>query len=195
MKLSQNCKLLLAMPALTQDIFERSVVLIVHQQKEGILGLILNKKTDINLKSLLSAQPLDQYIKSGSIKTFESINDRRVLFGGPVDHFFMWALHENSHFFKSSQPVSDSLIFSHFSDLIFSAKKQGMPNIAEIGIGVSGWGDEQLQREIRENSWWKLDYNLEELLSLKIETRWEKVLKSLGVDPDSFYDQDVRINQ
>ena len=44
---------LVAMPSLTESVFERSVVLICQHNEDGALGIVVNRTTELFLKDIL----------------------------------------------------------------------------------------------------------------------------------------------
>ena len=52
----------------------------------------------------------------------------------------------------------------------------------QFGIGYSGWGPGQLDREINEESWWLGPLDESILIDIEYELRWEKTMESLGFD-------------
>ena len=52
-------------------------------------------------------------------------------------------------------------------------------NSYQFGIGYSGWGPGQLDREINEESWWLGPLDESILIGLEYELRWEKTMEKL----------------
>ena len=72
--------LLLAQPLLMDSYFNRSVILICDHNKNGTIGLQINKPLKSNVKSIISKPLIDQ----------------KVFLGGPVDKNIFF-LHKNNH--------------------------------------------------------------------------------------------------
>ena len=57
------------------------------------------------------------------------------------------------------------------------------PSRSMLSLGYSGWGEEQLEDEMREGSWIPVDLAADIIYDLPTEERWETALKRLGIDP------------
>ena len=63
------------------------------------------------------------------------------------------------------------------------------PEIFYAGVGYSGWGAQQLDREIEEGSWWLGEFDVNLLFNVELSERWNEAFKSLGADPEHLIDR------
>ena len=156
--------LLLAQPLLTDSYFNRSVILICDHNKNGTIGLQINKPLKSNIKSIISKPLIDQ----------------KVFLGGPVDKNIFF-LHKNNMFANDSVKINNHLFFSknidYIESLILDNKIQ--QNQFKLFIGYSGWDSGQLEEELNENSWIvvpKFDINI--IFSKDYNNIWKEVLNN-----------------
>ena len=134
-------KLLLASPFMFESYFRRSVILMCeHENDEGSLGYILNKKMGITLGSL--------------IEEFEDFPSE-VYYGGPVETDTLHYIHNVGHLLPDSVKIADGVYwhvnFESLKELMLT--KQIEPSNVRFFIGYSGWGEGQLQAEMEQQSW------------------------------------------
>lgn len=156
--------LLLAQPLLMDSYFNRSVILICDHNKNGTIGLQINKPLKSNVKSIISKPLIDQ----------------KVFLGGPVDKNIFF-LHKNNMFANDSVKINNHLFFSknidYIESLILDNKIQ--QNQFKLFIGYSGWDSGQLEEELNENSWIvvpKFDINI--IFSKDYNNIWKEVLNN-----------------
>lgn len=168
--------LLLAMPQVVDPYFQRSVVLLVHHDEEGSLGLILNRPTEIRLSEILEGMKID----------WQGDPSKVAHFGGPVQPQL------GSILFRSPPPGSDSSetttevlpgvsMTQHVGDLSRLATEP--PTGFRLFLGYAGWGSSQLLTEILRNDWLTAPVRPELLFSSDDSTVWEQALQTLGIDP------------
>ena len=57
------------------------------------------------------------------------------------------------------------------------------PQTYHLGVGYSGWGAFQLDREIQEESWWLAPLDESLIMDMEYDHRWECILENLGISP------------
>lgn len=133
-------RLLVSIPFLNDQFFSRSVVLLTEHNDQGSVGFILNK-------------PLDTYI-SEMISDFPEFN--AILYvGGPVDSSSLFYIHTLGDEIPDSLHIIDGLYWGGDFDYIkeMVRNKKIKPEDIKFFVGYSGWGSQQLEREIKEKSW------------------------------------------
>jgi putative transcriptional regulator len=132
-------KLLVAMPALFDPNFRRTVVLLGEHGEDGAMGLVLNRPTDVTIGE--AAPPLA--VVAGE--------ESRVHVGGPVQPEAVLVLAEfDDPAAAASIVVGDVGFASSDGDLDGLA---GAIRRARVFAGYSGWGPGQLESELEEESW------------------------------------------
>ncbi|MGH8226773.1 MAG: YqgE/AlgH family protein [Steroidobacteraceae bacterium] len=169
--------LLIAMPALSDPNFSRSVTLICeHTTDNGALGIVLNKPLPMRLSDVLSQMQLEP--------RDEQIASQPVLRGGPVlaDHGFV--LHRPGGTWGSTVKVSELVEVTTSRDVLAAMARGEGPQDAFIALGYAGWDPGQLEREIRENAWLAIPADERVVYQMPFASRWQGSWELLGVDPE-----------
>lgn len=158
-------KLLVAKPFLDDENFERSVVLLCEYSQEGAFGLILNKETELVFSDLFE-----------NVKINFKINE-----GGPVGGNTLHYLHTKANI-NGAKEVFPGVYWSGDFDEIQNGIKSGFIQKEEIKfyLGYSGWDTNQLDYELKENTWIIAPPKHEFIFEMEQKTLWSKVLRSLG---------------
>ena len=61
------------------------------------------------------------------------------------------------------------------------AKGEG-PDHYVVALGYAGWGDGQLEAEMRENAWLSVPVDRAIVFDLPLQDRWEQAVSTLGID-------------
>ncbi|UIR57592.1 YqgE/AlgH family protein [Sphingobacterium sp. SRCM116780] len=133
--------LLISEPFMLDPHFERSVILLCdHDQKEGTLGFILNQKVVGTVGDL---------IKEISGCSFP------LHIGGPVAQNELFFIHARFDLLLSGEEIRENIYFGGDAELLFSLINENKIKEEDIKffIGYSGWQPDQLDKEIKENSW------------------------------------------
>jgi len=156
--------LLVASPHLLDPNFVKTVVLLVQHNKDGALGLVINRPIDKNV------QDLWREVGGGPCESRQP-----VYLGGPVPGPLM-AVH--SHAAAGELEI--------LPGIFFSASKQNLDILVaqtfhpyKICIGNSGWGAGQLENEIEEGVWLSLAATTEYLFHDSTEL-WRLASRHIG---------------
>jgi len=171
MQLSEVPGILVAMPALKDTFFNKSVILLCRYDEEGAFGLVMNHPTPTLVKEILPQEMQ------------ENVPDNiPLLLGGPVQPESFWAVHSPDFSAEETTILSPKINLSSAQDVLDSLSNGNEVQSYHFGCGYAGWGAGQLDREIQEESWWlgPLDELL--LLDLEYDLRWEKTMNNLGFD-------------
>ncbi len=173
-----KAKFLIAMPSLKSPIFSSSVILMAEYKESGALGFIVNLPTGTLVKDALDLLKI-QHTQPLEIP---------ILFGGPVQTDFFWSVHSPEFEGVSTIKVHEDFYLTSAQELIPLLTDPNCPEIYLSGVGYSGWGADQLDREIEEGSWWYGDFDLDLLFKIDSSKRWDHAFKSLGADPEHLVD-------
>lgn len=166
--------LLVSMPSLQDPYFEKTVILLCEFTKESAFGVIINRPSPIRVRDLT--------VKDSRL---EPQGESPILIGGPVQPDFFWAIHSHDFSTGSTTHVDLAIYFSSMQEVLDGIVQGKGPEKFHLGRGYSGWGPGQLDKEIKEGAWWLAPTDEELVLSLPYHLRWEVVLKSIGIDPQT----------
>ena len=169
-------KFLIAMPGMGDIRFEKSVVYLCAHSDDGALGLIINKPApELSFGDLL--EQLD-------INTPCGVPDICVHFGGPVEHGRGFVLHSGDYSAASSTLLVDERIgMTATLDILQDIASGQGPEASLLALGYSGWGPGQLEDEIAQNGWLTCESVPEIVFDRENDSKWERALAVLGIDP------------
>jgi putative transcriptional regulator len=167
-------QMLIAMPAMADPNFSRSVTLLCQHNKEGAIGITINRQSGFSLGELL----LQLNISCEN----QEITSMMVLEGGPVspDHGFV--LHTPVEGFDSSIQINDDIMVTTSRDVLSAIAAGKGPQQFLVALGYAGWGDGQLESEMRQNAWLSVPADKKILFDSALQNRWEKALGNLGIN-------------
>ena len=169
---------LIAMPGLDDDAFSKSVIYMCEHSERGALGLIINKPSDINLKSLFEKVDLP-LLRADLIEL-------PVFQGGPVQTERGFVLQEsmlpnNESVYASTMSMPSGLEMTTSKDVLEALSTGAGPRRIFVSLGYSSWGEGQLESEISDNSWLTVAADLAIIFDTPSEQRYDKALMLLGV--------------
>jgi len=167
-------QLLIALPALSDPNFARSVTLICQHDADGAMGVVVNRPSEYTLGEVFRQMG----IESGD----ESLNARQVVAGGPVHPERGFVLHDGERGWDSSLAIGDGLYVTTSRDVLEALARGEGPGSAMVALGCAGWGAGQLEHELRENSWLTAPADAELLFGLPLDARWQGAAGRIGVD-------------
>ncbi|GGD04974.1 YqgE/AlgH family protein [Hyunsoonleella pacifica] len=132
--------LLIAEPAIIGDVsFNRSIVLLADHSEEGSIGFILNKPLEYTIKDLIP----------------EVEAPFKVYNGGPVEQDNLYFIHKVPNLIPNSIEISLGIFwggdFKKAAELI--TNNTISENDIRFFLGYSGWDSNQLESELKANSW------------------------------------------
>lgn len=176
-------QLLIAMPAMADKRFARSVIYMCAHSEEGAMGLIINQRAP----NLLFPDLLErlQILDEGSESALPShIMKMAIHVGGPVEPERGFVLHSSDYFTPSSTlPINDEICLTATIDILKALAAGEGPDRAILALGYAGWAPGQLESEIQANGWLSCQADMELVFDLDVEEKYEKALSKLGIDP------------
>jgi putative transcriptional regulator len=172
-------KLLLAMPNLGDPRFYKSVIFMVAHDNNGAMGLVINKAIPgIDINDLLGQ--LDMVMDMDKKLSEESIP---VMDGGPVDTARGFILHSGDFEQEDTVSIDDNFKVTGTMEAIKSIATGNGPDQMLFMLGYAGWSPDQLDDEIKSNSWLVAEPDAEIIFGTDHGEKWDKAVRRLGVDP------------
>ena len=165
---------LIAMPAMADPSFSRSLTYICEHNADGALGVIVNRPTDMTLGTLLERVDIAYDDKTPA--------SAPIYFGGPVQTDRGFVLHQSNRIYQSQLRVDDDIALTSSRDILQSIGETGEPSKALVMLGYSGWTAGQLEWEISQNAWLTVPADLQIIFGLAPDARLNAALHLLGVD-------------
>jgi putative transcriptional regulator len=175
--------LLIAMPDMMNDVFQRTVIYVCAHNSGGAMGIIVNRPAGtLNFPGLLAQLKIID--KSQQIRLPESAGAMKVLRGGPVEEQRGFVLHTSDFFIKDSTLEIDGDISLTATLDILKAIAQGVgPRQAIFALGYAGWDAGQLESEIQRNGWLHCPADRDLIFDDDIDTKYRRALQKLGIHP------------
>ncbi len=157
--------LLIAEPYMKDPAFKRTVTLLCEHEKDGSIGLVLNRPSIFKVNEMIPNFP-----------HFEAA----VYYGGPVGMDRLNYLHAYGDLLEGSLKVTENIYWNGNFDQLKSLVKarRVMPQNIKFFAGYAGWGDGQLAEEMQENSW-IICKDYPEIFKMS-EYMWQEVLIKMG---------------
>src|SRR5579872_5613271 len=175
-------QMLIAMPAMLDERFARSLIYICAHSSEGAMGIVVNHPApNINFSDLLvklnvipAADVIQLPTRAGVVK---------VMRGGPVETERGFVLHSADFFIEDSTlPIDEGICLTATLDILKAIARGTGPASAILALGYAGWAPGQLEQEIQQNGWLHCPADPELLFGKDIEHKYERALAKLGVD-------------
>ncbi|KAF1712948.1 YqgE/AlgH family protein [Pseudoxanthomonas sacheonensis] len=167
-------QLLIALPALNDPHFARSVALICQHDEEGAMGVVVNRASEYTLGDVLAQMNLE--VRD------PALGNQIVLNGGPVHPERGFVLHDGGRQWDSTLAIGDGLALTTSRDILEAMAEGAGPEHVVVALGCAGWGAGQLEYELGENSWLTAPADYELLFALPLEQRWQAAGGRIGVD-------------
>ena len=158
-------KVLVAARGLGDPNFAGTVILLVHFDGKGAIGLILNRRTDVPLSRVLD------------LKVVKDRSDL-VYLGGPVDRAAVLALFESpakvekaENVFGGVYLISDKVLF----EKTISARPD--PGVFHVYLGYAGWTQDQLRSEVQLGAWFVFPADAATVFNSDPASLWLEMIK------------------
>lgn len=174
--------MLIAMPAMRDDRFTRSLIYVCAHSAEGAMGIIVNQPApNITFPDLLVQ--LEVIPEADLIQLPERAETVAVLKGGPVETGRGFVLHSSDFFIESSTlPIDDGICLTATLEILKAIASGEGPESAVLALGYAGWAPGQLENEMQQNGWLHCAADSDLIFGPNIESKYFRALRKLGVD-------------
>lgn len=126
---------LIAMPAMADPSFSRTLTYICEHNAEGAIGIIVNRPTDMSLANLF--ERVDIALEAGAPE--QKYAALPVYFGGPVQTDRGFVLHSPAGEWQSSLTVNPQIALTSSRDILQTMGNAAMPTQVLVSLGYAGW--------------------------------------------------------
>lgn len=166
---------LIAMPSLMDPQFFRSVTYLCEHTEKGAIGIVINQPI-LHLR-------LGDILEQMGIRTnYPEVAGRLVFAGGPVHTERGFILHERGKKWQSTLEISDTISLTTSPDILQAIANNEGPMHSLIALGFANWEENQLEKELSQNSWLYGPASFDILFHMSIEYRWRAAALLMGVD-------------
>ena len=165
---------LIAMPAMVDPNFARTLTYICEHNEQGARGVVINRPLDMTLDTLFERIeiPLEAQQLAGL----------PVMFGGPVQTDRGFVLHRPLGKWQATLPVREELGLTSSRDILQSVGSSGQPEEFLVTLGYAGWAAGQLEYELGQNAWLTVAADAHIIFGLPPEARLPAAMQLLGFD-------------
>ena len=165
---------LIAMPAMADPHFAKSLTFVCEHNDQGALGIVVNRPTEMNLHALL-----EQVSIAPDTEAYKSVP---IHFGGPVQVDRGFVLHTPLGDWQSTLQVSPDLGLTTSKDILEAVARGEGPRQILVTLGYAGWAPGQLEHELAQNAWLTVQAKPEVIFDLPADERLAAAMSLLGVD-------------
>jgi putative transcriptional regulator len=143
------------------DVFGQTVILVLHYDENGAMGIVVNRPTDIEPEELIAdVDAISAY--SGTL-----------YWGGPVRMNSLRALLRTDKPPKGAEAIVDSVYLVRFDDGLKDTSA-GLDSL-RFFIGYAGWGAGQLDSEMDLGSWHVVPASDETVFAEEPRALWKRL--------------------
>jgi putative transcriptional regulator len=153
--------------------FTNSLIFICHHNKDGAIGLIINRQLDLDVEALLEGVGLD---------TANNLIQKKINIGGPVDTGSVFILHKDNCSWDSTMEVSKQIGLTTSMDVLEQMTKGKGPEEYILTLGYSGWDAGQLESEVSENAWIVVPGEMDLIFKTPAKDKIKGASKLMGFD-------------
>ena len=158
---------LVATKKMTDPRFKNTVIIMLENDEKGAWGLVINKP--------LGSIPLNTLVyesKDATIKHKELYNVKiPVYWGGPVNENKILILHSKEYKNESTINFKNISISSDYNILFEIADNKG-PKKNLVILGISSWGEGQLEGEMERDHWTLSEVNTDLIFEMNNNEKW-----------------------
>ena len=159
-------KLLVASRGLADPNFAKAVILLVHSDDQGVVGLILNRRTNLALSRVLEG--------------LQGTKDRSdpAYLGGPVQVPAVTALLQSptkvggaDHIFGGVYLINTKTLFEQ------TLAARPAPEVFHVYLGYAGWTNDQLRKEVELGAWFIFPGDTDAVFNSDPGSLWPQMIR------------------
>jgi putative transcriptional regulator len=159
-------RLLVASRGLADPNFSKTVILLVRFDDEGVVGLILNRRTDIPLSRVLEG--------------LEGAKDRTdpAYLGGPVEVPSVFALFKSPAKVEGAERVFGGVYLISTKTLFQqTVAARPDPQVFHVYLGYAGWTKDQLRKEVELGAWFIFPADAAAVFNSDPSSLWPQMIR------------------
>jgi putative transcriptional regulator len=158
-------KLIVASPDLPDPNFAKSVVLLVQYDEDGVVGLILNRRSKVPISRVLDEL-------AGAKKRADL-----VYAGGPVGRTDVLALTRSRPSGDAKRVFGDVFLVSTREDMEKTFAAATDADGVRVYLGYSGWTGPQLEHELELGAWFIFQGSAKAVFDSDPDSMWERFIR------------------
>src|SRR2546421_2363081 len=185
-------QMLIAMPAMGDERFTRSLIYVCAHSSEGAMGIVVNQPA-ANIKFPDLLVQLDVIPAAELIQLPRKAGTVKVLKGGPVETGRGFVLHSADFFIENSTlPIDNGICLTATLDILKAIAHGEGPQSAVLALGYAGWAPGQRETEIQGNGWLHCAADPELIFGPDIDGKYGRALRKIGIEPGTLSSEAAR---
>ncbi len=166
---------LVAMPGMVDPRFTRAVVYICSHGPSGAMGLVVNR--------LFGEADFPMLLEQLNIESSFNTPEISVQFGGPVEMGRGFVLHSCDYLREGTTRIDDSVAVTATVEIIQDIANGKGPERVLLALGYAGWGEGQLEDELKNNGWLTVAADEDILFDSNLDSKWDRAMTKIGISP------------
>lgn len=160
-----NGQLLIAAPNMGDPRFFHAVILMIHHDRDGALGLIVNRPVE--------EQPLARLLGALGQKSDDVTGSIEVYAGGPVEPGLGFVLHSADYNRPETLAIDGKVAVTSTAAVLRDIANKRGPRKFIFAFGYAGWGPGQLEAELKQQAWFTAPDDLQLLFDDDRAKLWQ----------------------
>jgi putative transcriptional regulator len=162
-------QVLVAAPEMGDPRFYHAVILMVRHDRNGALGIIINRPVaDRSLASLLEAMGEKDIGVEGSVRIFA---------GGPVQPEIGFVLHSADYHRPETLDIDGRVAMTSSSQVLRDIGNKRGPSKSLVAFGYAGWRSGQLESELGRRAWLTAEDDEKLIFDDNRDEVWDKAIR------------------
>lgn len=154
-------QMLVATEVIEGDVFVKTVIVLMHHDSRGAMGLVVNRPTEVPAAEVI---PDDD-----ALSEYEG----NLYWGGPVQMGSLRALLNTDDPPENAEKIVGSVYLVSVNDSLINALDD--PSKLRLYLGYAGWAPGQLDRELAMGSWTVVTASAERVFSNEPTGLWKEL--------------------
>jgi putative transcriptional regulator len=139
-------QLLIATSTMRDPRFDRAVILMVRHDRDGALGIVINRP--------VGERPLADLLAAFGAKDAGATGNVSIFLGGPVEPQVSFTIHGGDYRRPETLDVSPRFGATPSREVLSDIARNAGPVKSLIAFGYAGWAPGQLESELSHNVWY-----------------------------------------
>jgi len=162
-------QLLVASPEMGDPRFQHTVILMVHHDEHGALGIVINRPLDeLPLAKLMQALGQDSNGFEGQVRIFS---------GGPVEPQVGFVVHSTEYHRTGTIDIDGHVAMTSSPDVLRDIGRNAGPRQQLVAFGYAGWGPGQLEGELALGGWFTVPEDPTLVFDADRQKLWDELVK------------------
>jgi putative transcriptional regulator len=149
--------------------FQHTVLLIVQHNKDGALGIVINRpREELSIAELLDALGLDSKGSEGKVRLYA---------GGPVQPEVGLVVHSAEYHRTGTINIDGRVAMTSNPDVLRDIGHHAGPRQSLVAFGYAGWGPGQLEGELAVGGWFTIPEEPTLVFDLDRGKLWDEAMK------------------